>query len=408
MYLLFISKNNLEVFKNKQKVSEISWTPENLTQNLLRLKTTFSKKFRVILADDFISVTSLLLTPKEAKKRSSIQAKFQPTVGEDLSQTTWDYKIVAHQNGQRLVQLIYVSKKFFDVFRTAVNSAKIKVDLLESFSTTISRFLPAKKLIFLHYQDLVVLVFNQTPIFSQVLKKKLTQEDIDHIFTYSKQCFQVLPQQILFAPTGDIAFNQFDFGNLQPEYTSVDPLKGIIHSVNKIGTDSNTTRLEVPRKKEPTAIPQSQINSENSFPKWILLIPTILLIITGFVVFGPKSNNQSQINPSVSVTPTITSVPTPTPIDVSGFKIKVLNGTGTAGQASEIVKLLATKNFTVAKTGNAANYDFTQTQIEIKKSVSQNVVDLLTQALGSDFSPKISTKSLADTSEFDIIITTGK
>ncbi len=397
MYLLFISKNNLEVFKNKQKVSEISWTPENLTQNLLRLKTTFSKKFRVILADDFISVTSLLLTPKEAKKRSSIQAKFQPTISEDLSQTTWDYKIVAHQNGQRLVQLIYVSKKFFDVFRTAVNSAKIKVDLLESFSTTISRFLPAKKLIFLHYQDLVVLVFNQTPIYSQVLKKKLTQEDIDHIFTYSKQCFQVLPQQILFAPTGDIAFNQFDFGNLQPEYTSVDPLKGIIHSANKIGTDSTTTRLEVPQKKV-----------ESSFPKWILLIPTILLIITGFVVFGPKSTNQTQINPAISVTPTITSIPTPTPIDVSGFKIKVLNGTGTAGQAGEIVKLLETKKFIVAKTGNAANYDFTQTQVEIKKSISQNVVDLLTQALGSDFSPKISAKSLADTSEFDIIITTGK
>ncbi len=407
MYLLFISKNNLEVFKNKQKVSEISWTPENLTQNLLRLKTTFSKRFRVILSDEFISVTSLLLTPKEAKKRVSIQAKFQPTISEDLSQTTWDYKIVAHQNGQRLVQLIYVSKKFFDIFRTAVNSTKIKIDLLESFSTTISRFLPAKKLIFLHYQDLVVLVFNQTPIYSQVLKKKLTQEDVDRIFTYSKQCFQVLPQQILFAPTGDIAFNQFDFGNLQPEYTSVDPLKGIIHSANKVGTDSTTTRLEVPQNKETNTV-QTQFSSENNFPKWILLIPTILLIITGFVIFSPKSNNQSQINPSISVTPTITSIPTPTPIDVSGFKIKVLNGTGIAGQASETVKLLENKNFTVQNTGNAASYDFTQTQIETKKTVPQEVIKLLTNALTVDSSPKISAKNLPDTSEVDIIITTGK
>ncbi|MCW1949111.1 MAG: LytR C-terminal domain-containing protein [Candidatus Shapirobacteria bacterium] len=397
MYLLFISKNNLEVFKNKQKVSEISWTTENLTQNLLRLKTTFSKKFRVILADDFISVTSLLLAQKEAKKRTSIQAKFQPTISEDLSQTTWDYKIVAHQNGQSLVQLIYVSKKFFDVFRNAVNSAKIKVDLLESFSTTISRFLPAKKLIFLHYQDLVVLVFNQTPIYSQVVKKKLTQEDIDHIFTYSKQCFQVLPQQILFAPTGDIAFNQFDFGNLQPEYTSVDPLKGIIHSVNKIGTDATTTRLEVPQK-----------NIENSFPKWILLIPTVLLIITGFVVFGPKSTNQNQINPAVTVTPTVTAAPTPTPFNVSGFKIKVLNGTGIAGQASETVKLLESQNFAVQNTSNAASYDFTQTQIETKKTVPSEVVKILTDTLTIDSPPKISPKNLPDTSEFDIIITTGK
>jgi len=402
MYLLFISKNNLEVFKNKQKVSEISWTPENLTQNLLRLKTTFSRRFRVILADNFINVTSLLLTPKEAKKRSTVQSKFQPVVSEDLSQTIWDYKIVAHQNGQKLVQLIFVSKKFFDCFRSAVNTTKIKVDLLESFSTAIARFLPPKKLIFLHYQDLVVLIFNQTPIYSQVLKKKLTQEDIDRIFTYSKQYFQVLPQQILFAPTGDIAFNQFDFGNLQPEYTSVDPLKGIMHSVNKIGSDASTSRLQIPQSKT-SSVP-------GSFPKTILLIPLFLLIITFLVVFGSKikSDNQSQVSPSISITPTVTSTPTPVPLQVSDLKIKVLNGTGTAGQAGQVVKLLTAESFSVQTTGNAGNYDFSQTQIEIKKTISQDVINLLTEALGADFSPKISPQSLSDTSEFDIIITTGK
>lgn len=398
MYLLYISKNNLEVFKNKQKVSEVSWTPENLATNLSRIKTTFSRRFRVILSDEFINVSSLLLSPKESKKRSTVQSKFQPLITEDLAQTVWDYKIVARQNGQRLVQLIFVSKKFFDCFREAAKSSKIKIDLLESFSTTISRFLPAKKLIFLNYQDLIVLVFNQTPVFSQVLKKKLTQTEIDQVLTYSKQYFQILPQQILFAPTGDIAFNQFDFGNLQPEYTSVDPLKGIIHSPNLNGSDATTSRLEMPQKS----------NSSNSFPKIILLIPLFLLIITFFVIFGSKikSDNQS-ISPAVSITPTAIPSPTPTPINVASLKIKVLNGTGTAGQASEVVKLLETKKFTVASTGNAANYDFTQTLVEVKKTVSQEAISLLTQALGNDFSPKISDKSLSDSSDFDIIITTG-
>ena len=399
MYLLYISKNNLEVFKNTQKVSEVSWTSENLAQNLSRIKATFSNRFRVILSDDFISVSSQLLSSKEARNRRLIQSKFQTTVSQDLSKTIWDYKVVAKFHHQKLVQIIYLSQDFFDTFRSAVNAAKLKVKLLESFSTTISRFLPAKKLIFLNYQDLLVLVFNQTPIYSQVLKKKLSQEDIDHLFVYSKQRFQILPQQILFAPAGDIAFNQFDFGNLTPEYTSVDPLKGTIHSANLSGSDADTSRLELP----PTE------TSSSSFPKFILLIPLFLLIIAFFVIFGSKikSDNQTQINPSASVSPTPTQIITPTPIDVSSLKIKILNGTGTAGQAGEVVKLLETKKFTVASTGNAANYDFTQTQIEIKKTVSQKVITLITVALGSNFSPKISDKSLSDTSEFDVIITTG-
>jgi len=243
------------------------------------------------------------------------------------------------------------------------------------------------------------LVFNQTPIFSQVLKKKLTQTEIDHIFEYSKQRFQTLPQQILFAPAGDIAFNDFDFGNLTPEYTSVDPLKGIIHSSNISGSDASTSRLELPKNNQ----------SKPKLPKIVLLIPLFLLIIFFFVIFGSKikSDSTDQIDPSLSVTPT-TSVATPTPVDVSSLKIKVLNGTGTAGQASEVVDLLEAQNFSVETTGNASSYDYTQTEVQIKKSISQDVVTLLTEALGDDFSPEISSQSLSDSSEFDIIITTGQ
>ena len=144
MYLLYISKNTIEVFKKYQKVGEVIWTPETLSQILSQIKTTFSSKFRVILSDDFISVSSLLLSPKESKKRSQIQVKFQPTISQDLSQTVWDYKIVARHNHLNLIQLIFTPSKFFDTFRQAIKDAKIKIDLLESFSTVICRFLPAK------------------------------------------------------------------------------------------------------------------------------------------------------------------------------------------------------------------------------------------------------------------------
>lgn len=401
MYLLYVSKNNLEVFKNHQKVGEVSWTPENLAQNLSRLRSTFSSHFRVLLSDNFITVASLLLTSKESKKRSFIQSKFQSIVTEDLSKTIWDYKIVAHQNGKRLIQVIFVSQKFFDQFRAAVKSSKIKINLLESFSTSISRFLPSKKLVFLNYQDLIILSFNQTPIFSQVLSKKITQEDINHVFAYSKDRFQILPQQILFSPIGDVAFNQFDCGNLSPEYTSVDPIKGIIHSTNIHGSDESTSKLEI---NNP---PQTVVST---FPKIILVIPLLLLIIGFFVVFGSKikTNNNLQINPVVSITPTIANNPTPTVIPLGSLKIQVLNGSGTPGEASKIVNLLSKNNFNIQTTGNAANFDFTQTQIQIKESVSNDVSALLISSLKNNYPAKILSEKLPESSEFDIVITTGK
>jgi hypothetical protein len=395
MYLLYISPTNLEVYRRHQKVGEVAWNTDNLSDSLSRLKSTFSSRFRVILSDSFITVASLLLSPKESKKRANIQSKFQPLFKHDLNQTVWDYKIVSRFKNQLLVQVVVVDSVFFNPFRQAVATAKIKINLLESFSTSLSHLLPKKKLIFLHYQDLLVLVFNRTPIFSQVLTTKFSQENIDFIFTYSKERFNTLPQQILFSPPGDIAFNQFDFSGLSPEYTTIDPLKGITHSPNLHGSDATTSRLEIKPQSAPA-----------KFPKSILITPLLLLLIGIGVIF--KFNYSSNFsNSSPSPTPSPIS-PTPTVIPNSAIKIQVLNGSGQAGQAGIVADLLTKNNFIVTDTGNAANFKYDQTQIQTKSSVPVTVVAQVTQSLQPTFNPQIITEKLPNSSEYDIIITTGK
>lgn len=395
MYLLYISPTNLEVYRRHQKVGEVAWNTDNLSDSLSRLKSTFSSQFRVILSDYFITVASLLLSPKESKRRANIQSKFKPLFKQDLNQTVWDYKIVSRFNGQLLVQAVAVDQVFFKSFRQAVAAAKIKINLLESFSTSLSHLLPKKKLVFLHYQDLLVLVFNRTPVFSQVLTTKFSQEHIDFVFAYSKERFNVLPQQILFSPPGDIAFNQFDFSGLSPEYTTINPLKGITHSSNLHGSDATTSRLEI----KPQPIPAK-------FLKSILIILLLPLLIAVGVTFKFNSSpNPSNSSPLLTPTPTS---PTPTVIHNSAVKIQVLNGSGQAGQAGIITNLLTKNNFTVDDTGNAANFNYDQTQIQVKSSVSATIIAQITQSLQSDFDPQILTEKLPDSSEYDIIITTGK
>jgi len=395
MYLLYVSKTNLEVYHRHQKVGEVAWNSDNLSENLSRLKSTFSSRFRVILSDDFITTASLLLSSADSKKRTQIQSKFQPLISHDLNQTVWDYKIISRLNHQLLVQIVVLDPVFFNLFRQAVAAAKIKITLLESFSTSLSHLLPPKKIIFLHYQDLLTLIFNRTPVFSQVLTAKLSQENIDHLFAYSQDRFNTLPQQILFSPPGDIAFNQFNLSNLTPEYTTIDPLKGIAHSSNLRGSDATTSRLEI----------ESLSSSSSKFPKLILIIPLILLLIALLVVFKFSSpSNQSNSSP----TPTPVISPTPTVIPNNSLKIKVLNGSGMAGQAGTVTQLLAKNNFSIADTGNASNFNYDQTQVQTKASVPVTVVAQITQSLQSDFDPSILTEKLPESSEFDIIITTGK
>lgn len=395
MYLLYISKNTIEIFKKYQKVGELTWTSETLSTTLSQIKSNFSSKVSIILSDHFITVSSLLLSPKDSKNRNQIQSKIQPTVIEDLSQTIWDYKIVAKYNHLNLVQVIFVSSEFFNIFRTAVQKSRMKIKLLESFSTAICRFLPAKKLVFLNYQDLLLLSFNQTPIFSSVLTKKISQADIDKVFEYAKQRFQILPQQILFSPTGDIAFNQFEFGNLHPEYTNINPLKGIIHSGELRGSDATTTRLEVPRDGKKSSF----------LPKIMFIIPLILLLSIFIFIIVHQNTNNNPNSPAEVITPTLTPIPTKA---VSDFKIQILNGTGTAGQASEVSNLLNKNDFKIESVGNADNYDFTKTQIEVKSSVPADIIDLIKKSLEDDYPAKVSTSNLPETSEFDIIVTTGK
>jgi hypothetical protein len=100
--------------------------------------------------------------------------------------------------------------------------------------------------------------------------------------------------------------------------------------------------------------------------------------------------------------------PTPTSIPNTAFKIQVLNGSGVAGQAGAVTQLLAKNDFSVAATGNADNFNYDQTQIQTKSSVPLTVMAQITQSLQSDFDPSILTKKLPESSEFDIIITTGK
>src|SRR3989338_6783671 len=81
---------------------------------------------------------------------------------------------------------------------------------------------------------------------------------------------------------------------------------------------------------------------------------------------------QTRVKPTPTVMPTkptpkLTSTPLPK-VNKSQLKIKVLNGSGIKGKASEVKDLLKEKGYQEILTGNADSFDYQQTEIQVKKS----------------------------------------
>lgn len=110
---------------------------------------------------------------------------------------------------------------------------------------------------------------------------------------------------------------------------------------------------------------------------------------------------------------TSVSQSTPTPslvqkqVDVSSYKVSVLNGSGVAGEAAKVKGLLSGAGFSVNNTGNASSSDYTQTTISAKSSVSQDALDKLIQVLAGNYTVSTHPVTLSASDPEDIVVTVG-
>jgi len=154
-----------------------------------------------------------------------------------------------------------------------------------------------------------------------------------------------------------------------------------------------------------------------NFPKKELLI-FLSSFIVSFIVFVFLSKlklnfnfglTQTQPKPTSKITqakPLPKSTATPTPIvNKTELKIKILNGSGTPGKANEVKNLLKEKGYQEILTDNADSFDYEQTQLQVKKSIS-----LATTTIKNDLKDNVSSfkeTTLDEDEAADIVIIIG-
>lgn len=145
---------------------------------------------------------------------------------------------------------------------------------------------------------------------------------------------------------------------------------------------------------------------------WIglLLVYIVILASGGYFMYqvGVRKGEESAKKQMEQQTATKAAEPTPTvvPIDKTQFKIKVLNGSGIAGEAAKAKDLLESAGFTVLSVGNAGSQNNTDTTIEAKDTVKDTFMAAFKETLGKNY--KLGeVKTLAAVDPADIIVTLG-
>jgi hypothetical protein len=132
-----------------------------------------------------------------------------------------------------------------------------------------------------------------------------------------------------------------------------------------------------------------------------------MLIMKSNLLGGATAKLQPKTtSPVTEVSPTKATTPTPVPeIDRKSINVKVLNGTGTAGQATEVKDILKEAGYIDILTGNADNFEYKTTEIQVKKSNPELGTTMKTDLKAHVVSPKITT--LDEDSAADVIIIFG-
>ena len=172
----------------------------------------------------------------------------------------------------------------------------------------------------------------------------------------------------------------------------------------------------------PISVPISQVETSpaDEPPKrkalWVIVIFVfILLVIGGVWIYlsnaSQKEEKKSETKSSSGPTPTKTQ---PTAVaseeaKLDKYPIKVLNGSGIAGEASQLQEILVEGGFDVSETGNAENYDYTDTVIQAKKSIEKTFLEKVNTLIGKSYSlGKTEELSASDSSDVVVIVGSKK
>ncbi|MDP2638505.1 MAG: LytR C-terminal domain-containing protein [Candidatus Levybacteria bacterium] len=154
----------------------------------------------------------------------------------------------------------------------------------------------------------------------------------------------------------------------------------------------------------------SGVSSKKNFMWPILFVFVISLAMLGGIFLYRQSSNKAEdvnvVSLSLTPTPTVAVEPTVVEVDLSNYKIEVLNGSEVAGEAGRQQANLEEEGFVVSSVGNANNSDYKKTIIQAKSDVEPAFLEKLKSFLEASFILG-ELEELSDDADSDVIVILG-
>jgi Tfp pilus assembly PilM family ATPase len=206
---------------------------------------------------------------------------------------------------------------------------------------------------------------------------------------------------IITTPKNQLSFLDFDvcFGSF------------IFNLENKSFSFSDGQSVSKKRRRLPELKFNFSLKWINSHDLLIFLLAFVFSFISIFFIskfpdFSKLASKKiSDLKPPTATPVIPTATPTPS-LKKETLKIKVLNGAGIKGKASEVKDILKDKGYGEILTGNADSFDYEKTETQIKEE-KKEVFNYLKKDL-ADYVNLEKKSSLAEDSASDIILTIGK
>ena len=190
-------------------------------------------------------------------------------------------------------------------------------------------------------------------------------------------------------------------------------------------TEQTEPHIEPGIHEEPKAQPKPQEvkDKEVQIPPasarigpspFVIIIPGVFLLgalLGGIIYYQKNISATPKTEPTATTAPQATASPTASPsasVDLEKYEIKILNGSGIAGEAGKAEEILDSAGFKVSSTGNASNYSYTKTIIQVSSEVDKAFIDKLIETLSETYEVDSKTQALPSSSSDEVVVIVGK
>lgn len=171
-------------------------------------------------------------------------------------------------------------------------------------------------------------------------------------------------------------------------------------------------KVEIEKVDNPTK--EKAIQQKTPF--WILFLVFLLGLTLGAGLIGGIFYYKSKVekNQIVTSSPTpetlinkedVKETPKPEETKISDLRVLILNGSGIKGEAGKVEALLKEAGFEKTETGNADSYDYKDTTIFVKPTISNSIYEKISNSL---IGYSLKKAELESSSGYDIKIIVGK